>query len=192
MLEAVRPRGIAVDWRVSEGNVRMLRANLARMNERYGEEAPEARSYRRLVEAVESALTRGETFYRSAEDDGAPLPREPIRGDVQGRVFFLTDHACFSACLGFADLLIRIPGVVHVGQETRADAVYIDNTRQRLPSDLGWFGYSMKVYRNRPRAHNESHAPAHRWDGDMRDEKALERWIIDLHRRLGPPSQSGQ
>ena len=80
------------------------------------------------------------------------------------RVFLLTDHACFSACLDFADVIRRVPGVVHVGLETRADAVYIDNRAQSLPSGLGWVGFSMKVYRNRLRGHNESYVPERVWE----------------------------
>lgn len=192
-LEDVRPRGVTVDWRVSEGNVRMLRSNLDRLTRRYGEGSPETAEYRRLVEGVEAALEGDEAFYREREAAESSVPPGLARHHIAGRVFFLTDHACFSACLGFADLLLRIPGIVHVGQETRADAVYIDNTRQRLPSDLGWFGYSMKVYRNRPRGHNESYVPAYRWDGDMRDEEALERWLLGLDEELGDdvPARAG-
>ena len=49
-----------------------------------------------------------------------------------------------SACLDFADLVRRLPGVIHVGQPTSADAIYIDNTYQELPSRLAGVGYSMK------------------------------------------------
>ena len=95
-------------------------------------------------------------------------------------MFFLTDHACFSACLDFADVILNIPDVIHIGLETKADAVYIDNRAVWLPSGNGRLGFSMKVYRNRQRGHNESYVPDLIWEGDIRDDKALEDWIIEL------------
>ena len=73
-----------------------------------------------------------------------------------------------------------IEGVTHVGQETSADAIYIDNRAVRLPSELGLLGFSMKVYRGRVRGHNESYMPQHEWTDDITDTPQLERWIATL------------
>ena len=104
----------------------------------------------------------------------------PSEVPLDAKVYFLTDSRCGSACLDFADILVRVPGVVHVGRETSADAIYIDNRAVRLPSGLGVLGFSMKVYRDRVRGHNESYVPAYRWSGDMADQEGLERWLLDL------------
>jgi len=37
----------------------------------------------------------------------------------------------------------------------------------------------MKVYRGRPRGHNQSYVPAWPWDGPMNDTAALERWLAE-------------
>jgi hypothetical protein len=177
-IAAVRPRTEAVDWRVSRGNYRFLKDfNLARTERRFGPDAPETRSYAEFVAQFEDALARGETFLtRSVEPARSAAPANPVRA----RVFLLTDDRCFSACLDFADILRGIEGVTHVGLETSADAIYIDNRGVELPSELGRLGFSMKVYRGRVRGHNESYVPHRAWTGDITDTAALERWIVSL------------
>jgi hypothetical protein len=190
-LEAARPRGAYAEWRVSASNARFLRGvNLARLEERYGASDPDVRAYREFVEAMEVAVDRGEIFYSTGQDQAVTVTPPEASGDatprrMEARVFFLTDHACFSACLDFADIMRRIPGVLHIGLETRADAVYIDNRAERLPSGLGLFGFSMKVYRNRARGHNESYVPELTWSGDIADDRALESWVLDLAEERG-------
>ena len=86
------------------------------------------------------------------------------------------------ACLGFCDLLLAIPGVRHAGATTFADAVYIDNRSVRLPSGLGPFGFSMKVWRNRPRRNNEPYVPTLVYEGLNWDTAALQDWLLRLAR----------
>jgi hypothetical protein len=38
----------------------------------------------------------------------------------------------------------------------------------------------MKVYRGRPRGHNQTYKPVHRFDGDMTDQTAVEAWVSRL------------
>jgi len=99
---------------------------------------------------------------------------------ISGRVYLLTDGECASACLDFADLVRRLPGVIHVGQPTSADAIYIDNTYQELPSRLARVGYSMKVFRNRVRENNEWYEPEVRWPGGEMSDDAVAKWIASL------------
>lgn len=193
MLRRASPRGAYADWRVSAGNAEFLRrVNLGRLEERYGPDAETVRDYRAFVEAFEAAVANGEVWYRRTSGPPGRDPEsldatrpDPSSSPVRGKVFLLTDHACFSACLDFADVMRRIPGVTHIGLETRADAVYIDNRAVRLPSGSGWFGFSMKVWRNRARGHNEGYVPEHVWDGDIGDDAALEQWVFALARGSG-------
>lgn len=175
------PRSRAVDWRVSAANLRQIeRSNLAALRQRFGEEDERTSAYARFVDAYRSALERGDTFHRETLEPPAagavPLP-------VRARIVLLTDGWCGSACLDFADLVLAAPGALHVGRETGADTVYIDNTGARLPSGEGAMGWSMKVHRGRPRGHNQSYVPDHRWSGAINDTAALERWIAGLVRR---------
>lgn len=177
-IAAARPRTEAVDWRVSRGNHRFLRDfNLARTERRFGPDAPQTRSYAEFVAQFEDALARGDTYLtRTVDPAPSAIPANPVRA----RIFLLTDDQCFSACLDFADILRAIEGVTHVGLETSADAIYIDNRGVWLPSELGRLGFSMKVYRGRVRGHNEPYVPHRTWTGDITDTRALERWIVSL------------
>jgi hypothetical protein len=182
-LDEAQPGGHYVEWRVSAGNASFLRrVNLSRWENYAGEDDPAVRDYRKFVEEMEMAVTKGDIFYRrgKGESTDAKEPASGTRYQVKARVFFLTDNSCFSACLDFADVMRRIPGVVHIGLETKADAVYIDNRAVRLPSGHGMVGFSMKVYRNRQRAHNESYIPELVWNGNITDNIALENWILNL------------
>ncbi|HJZ13525.1 MAG TPA: peptidase, partial [Acidobacteriota bacterium] len=87
------------------------------------------------------------------------------------------------ACLDFADVMRRLPGAIHVGLPTSADAIYIDNTYTMLPSGLAGLGYSMKVYRNRVRGNNEWYEPKVRWPGGPMTEESIARWILSLQNK---------
>ena len=175
-IEETQPRPTAIDWRLSGGNIRFLRdANLRTLRRQFGDESPQARSYEELVKAMEGALARGDVFYR--ETPPAPAPAADRVG-VSAIPVLLTDNVCASACLDFADVVRRLPGAEHVGKETSADAVSIDNRALALPSGLGFVGFSMKVYRGRIRGNNEPYRPARVWPGDIRDTPALEKWIL--------------
>jgi hypothetical protein len=178
LIEAVRPRPEGVDWRVSAGNHRFLRDfNLARTERRLGPDAPETLRYAEFVARFEDALAKGQPYLTRRFEAG---PSRVSPNPVSGQVFFLTDDQCFSACLDFADIMRAIEGVTHVGLETSADAIYIDNRGVRLPSEVGRLGFSMKVYRGRVRDHNESYVPHRAWAGDITDTPELERWIVGL------------
>ena len=128
-----------------------------------------------MILEMEAALARGDVFYREVTHPAEPVPKSPPAG---ARPILLTDNVCASACLDFADVVLRLPGAEHYGRETSADAVYIDNRAVGLPSGLGVLGFSMKVYRGRIRGNNETYRPANVWKGDIEDTAALEKWIL--------------
>jgi hypothetical protein len=174
-VDATEPRSAAVDWRLSAGNLRFLRdSNVRMLRRQFGDDSREVRQYEERVRAMEAALARGDTFYREVP---GPPPSAPAP-DVTARPVLLTDNVCASACLDFADVVRRLPGGEHVGRETSADAVYIDNRAVTLPSGLGFFGFSMKVHRGRARGNNEPYRPSRVFPGDIRDTAALEEWIL--------------
>jgi hypothetical protein len=177
---ASRPSFLAGnDWRVSSRNLARMRTTSTDLATRYGEQSELAVYYRGLVSRVEAALANGDALlYEPAS--GEARPPAPATNPVSARVLFLTDSACFSACLDFADLVLSIPGVTQIGAETRADTVYIENRFEWLPSANGMLYFSMKVNRGRRRGNNESYVPAHAWTGAMSDTAGLETWIATL------------
>jgi len=96
---------------------------------------------------------------------------------VHAKVFFITDGRCMSACLTFADLILSTESVIHVGQPTSADSVYIETRSERLPSGIGRLGFSMNIRSKGLRGNNQPYIPAFVWDQDISDTKALEGWI---------------
>lgn len=162
------------DWRASADNIATSVAEIE-LNQRQG--LAQAQQYRqRVLDALRAAQQRGEPLAR-VEEPADPVPGPAPASPFKGKVYFLTDHACFSACLDLADVLRRLPGVTHIGLPTQADAVYIDNTSAELPSGLAGLSYSMKVYRHRVRGNNEWYEPARQWPGGPMTDAALARWI---------------
>lgn len=173
-----------IDWRASAQNVASLK-DRADMSRRAGDSATAA-YFLTIAQALERAIQQGQTFWREPDES----PQQAMAAGsaamalavspFHGQVFLLTDHACFSSCLDFADIARRLPGVVHVGLPTSADSVYIDITGGTLPSGQGMFYYSMKVYRHRVRANNVWYEPEIRWPGGALTDAAVARWIKGL------------
>ncbi len=166
-----------VDWRVSSANLAHLKAS-AEQARRDGQS--DGANYRKQAsQLMERAIARGESLVRMP---GSPVPAKTTMpsNPVTGRVFLLTDSACFSSCLQFADLVKRMPNVRHIGLPTNADTAYLDNDQVDLPSGLAAFGYSMKVYRHRARQNNQWYDPDIRWPGGAMTDEALVAWIESL------------
>jgi len=167
-----------MDWRASDANIRFM-ASLVDRDSRAGLSEAAGHSGRAL-EAMTAARSQGRDLAR-VEDRPRPIEGPPPPNPVSGRAFLLTDHECASACLDFADLIRRLPGVTHVGLPTSADAIYIDNTYALLRTGLAGLGYSMKVHRNRVRRNNEWYEPVVRWPGgSMTDDAVVARWLASL------------
>lgn len=178
-VEAALGSDVYTEWRASKGNADFIeRYTLPRFEEGSGTR----RYLERLVAAMRDAIANGRDLVR-AEADDAEQPKTPDTvppHPLANRVILLTDGWCASACLDFADLLLGIPGVRHAGAPTYADAVYIDNRSVPLPSGIGGFGFSMKVYRHRPRGNNQPYRPELRYPGDRWDTRALQEWLLGV------------
>jgi hypothetical protein len=166
-----------VDWRVSPDNLAHLESIVDRNRKDGVLQAAESWEKARnlMVEAQAKGLSLARDPRPPARSEGAK-PANP----VSGRIFLLTDGACASACLDFADLVRRLPNATHIGLPTSADAIYIDNTGKLLPSGLFFLSYSLKVYRSRVRANNQWYEPQVRWPGGEMTDQALARWIGQL------------
>jgi hypothetical protein len=165
------------DWRASPSNLAAVEGFLRR------ERAAGLTESVAYLQRVHDAMTAARAAHRPlARVDRPPKPanEEPPPNPIAGRIYLFTDGACASACLDFADLLRRLPGVRHAGLSTSADAIYIDNTYTRLPSGLAGLGYSMKVFRNRVRGNNEWYEPQVRWPGGEMTDAAVARWVASL------------
>lgn len=171
-----------VDWRASPSNLVVLRAKAEdRLN------AGESDYYARAVAAVSEALQKGMPYGQTREPHRKL--RRPATDPFAGHVYLFTDGGCASACLDFADVLLRLPRVIQIGFPTYADTNYIDNTAQLLPSGLAYLSYSLKVYRHRARRNNEWYEPQIRWPGGEVTDESIAAWVRSL-REVPLPSRA--
>lgn len=165
-----------VDWRASPANIRWLESVVE--SQKKAGQTEYLAEWHKTLDAIKAAAAAGKPLARVEARPAAGT--RPSGNPVKGPVYLLTDGRCASACLDFADLMRRLPGVTHVGLPTSADAIYIDNNIADLPSGLGVLGYSLKVYRNRVRGNNEWYEPQIRWPGGTMTDEAVAIWIRSL------------
>ena len=167
-----------VDWRASAQNAQLTRASAERSAAAGLTEDAQGRNH--VADQMDAAIAKGQPLFTDAEPPTSRGLPPGYASPFKGKVFFLTDMRCASACLDFADIVTRMPGVVHVGQPTSADTVYIDNVEVPLPSGAARLSYSLKVYRHRLRGSNQWYTPKVSWHGGRMTDAAVARWITTL------------
>ncbi|HVG24436.1 MAG TPA: DUF1028 domain-containing protein [Thermoanaerobaculia bacterium] len=152
-----------VDWRTSKDNIAHVRGFGA--------------GFAGVAEGMEKAAAEGQVlWHRAATPEPAAPKAEPL---FRGKVVLLTDRRCASACLDFADRVRLLPNAIHAGLATSADSVYMEVRPVELPSGVGRLGLPVKVYRDRPRGHNEPYVPQAVYEGDINDTAAVEQWVLE-------------
>jgi len=172
-----------VDWRVSEGNLQYVRAACAGLLAEFGADSEVYRGFREAEKGMAQSLKQGRAYYREVREPARPQDVTDDAsggGPVSGKVFFLTDGRCASACLDFADGMLSEPGVIHIGQATLADTDYMDVRGVELPSGIGRLSVAMKVHRNRRRLSGQAYVPRYVWEKDIWDTEGLETWVLSL------------
>lgn len=173
------PESTSVDWRASEENLAELETYVSMFQEA-GD--PVMISWiTQVVAGLKAAREAGEDYWiDTGEDDVEPesLPAD-AESRMRGKVFVLTDAACFSACLDSVDRW-KAAGAIQIGQITGGDTVYIENRSVSLPSGYAGYAQSMKVYRGRHRGNNEPHVPNVVYNGNLGDDAAVEAWVAGI------------
>ena len=165
-----------VDWRVTKKNIAALETTVAH---KHAEQEDSFTYWNGILTGMKAAMAQGKVYYREES------PAQPVTGPapadaLHGHIYLFTDAGCASACLDFADLMTRLPGVTQIGLPTYADALYIDNNTVLLPSGLTSLNYGMKVYRHRARGNNKWYEPKVRWPGGPVTDEAIARWAATL------------
>lgn len=167
----------STSWRVSKKNVEMIRSAAAASA---SGGLPEDAQYRNdVAQKIERLIATGAEFHNEPMPPKGSFLPNGYRSPFRGRVMLLTDYICASSCLDFADIVLRLPGVIHVGLPTGADAVYIDTAQVPLPSG-DTLAYGLKVYRNRIRSNNQFYEPAVKWTGGPMRDEAIAYWLRNL------------
>jgi hypothetical protein len=102
--------------------------------------------------------------------------------NYRGKVIVITDKRCVSSCLNFMDFLKQIPQIQHWGEPTNADTVYTEVVEMwhDYHKDAYSFMVPVKQWTNRPRKDNEPYSPDIVFNGNIYDDKAVERWVLKL------------
>jgi hypothetical protein len=167
-------------WRVSAYLIKVADRWIEEMEKLYGANSPRVSEQVAFRDKVVAAHAAGESWVE--QDAGRTVTREDVvarRGRLRrfdAKVALLTDGDCVSACLDFADVVLQVPGVVHAGQITGADSVYMVGSRSRMPSGNALV-MPVKVWRNRTRGNNEALVPHALVNLDV-DEAAVRREVL--------------
>ncbi|MFW0756049.1 S41 family peptidase [Pseudomonas sp. H11T01] len=167
-------------WRVSPFAFSTLSNVLNSMERDYGKNSEIYKVVFSLTQSMELALHEKKEWLR--QPSTSSIDQEILKGfnaqGFKGKLALVTDSFCASACLDFADVVLAIPGVVHLGLPTSADTLYIDIGSQSLPSGAQ-FWIPLKVWRDRTRGNNQSYDPPFIFDGDINDTAAVQKWVLD-------------
>lgn len=181
-------------WRVSSHSISATEQSMQRAVKLYGPESEQAKYLGDRLQSMRTAQASGQQWIVQ-DGGGHDFTRAEIAArhgkmlKFRGRIALITDSSCFSACLDFADLVRGVPGSVHLGETTSADAVYIDIGEFPLPSG-NLLGMSLKVWRNRARGNNEPLIPDVPLNIDMSDDAAVHSAVLALLNTSIPPPKS--
>lgn len=177
------------EFRVSPGNLDFYKNERLRRNAKeFGEKSDPYADTARIADAMERALKDGASTLREpsieSRDRVIPNPSANVPNPVRGKAYVVTDGRCSDACLRFLDEILKFPNVIHVGLPTSGDTVYGQAKIVRLPSGVAALSCPTMIRRARSRQPNVAYIPAHRFEGDIGDNAALESWIQELNRKL--------
>ncbi|UCX03644.1 S41 family peptidase [Shewanella glacialimarina] len=176
-------------WRASVQNHAYLVSLKPMLIRQFGADSDLTTSFLQTTVDMQQAIEKQQPLVKEASPDNNLknhlIPQATSVAGIQkslyqGKTILLTDKSCGSACLDFADVSLSVPKLIHAGQETSADTVYMDVRGLNLPSNLGAFSLAQKVYRDRERGHNQSYVPQYQFNGSMTDTKGLQTWVLSL------------
>lgn len=170
-----------VDYRVSKGNLNHWKTVLPYLEKDFGKASEFVMHFDEVIEKMTRALKKKENFIRMGNQTEGQLPvqKRSLSHNVSGNIYVLTDTACASACLDFLDLMLPAKNVTHIGLPTSGDTLYMEVRSEALPSNFFTLNFATKVYRNRVRGHNAFYSPDYVWDGDIKNTKEIQHWILN-------------
>jgi hypothetical protein len=180
---AVRPRALRAEWRASPANIAYLEAVQPVLKQLFGQDSLAHSGLSKILGGFRRSSAEGKPIFVDADEysilrvwDAGP------HHTVAAKPFLLTDGGCVSSCLNLVDMVLKLPRVTQIGDETASDTNMLENRASPLPSGHAALEFPIKLYRNRKRAPYQSYKPAYAWTGDMDDNAGLERWVVGLPR----------
>jgi hypothetical protein len=161
-------------FRASQANI--AAAVTSEMRFRNAGDEAAAKDYASAASAMKNAMSAGRAL------TGSPVCtiKNPVASRIppslmRGRVFVLTDSACFSSCIQMV-MFFRKLGATQVGQATGADTHYSEYREIVLPSGLSVFSTLQALI---PGASHDigPYLPQYDYKNDISDTAALEIWV---------------
>lgn len=171
---------IVIDWRASTDNLLHL-LKVKQENDCNFDSHDEFMQWlSSIIDGMQNALGTGQTFFTEKELSLHCTASDHATNPVRANIFVIIDHHCVSAALDFIDYLKAMQHSVKlIGETTKADSLYMEVRSVELPSKKGKFALPIKVYRNRPRGHNEPYTPDIYWD-TKQDTLSLQLFISSI------------
>jgi hypothetical protein len=163
-------------FRASSGNIAAI-GEAAQQFQKDGD-TEGFKEYTKALRAMKAAVATGQPLAgdltcRTKIPAASAQPQSLMRG----KVFLLTDAACFSSCIDMV-IFFRKLGAIQVGQTTGADTHYSEVRQILLPSGLSTFSTLQAIMPDQPR-NIGPFVPKFQFDGDIADTAALEKWIAE-------------
>jgi Peptidase family S41 len=168
-------------WRATPDNIRQLKSYPAMLGTSVG--AGQHAILQKAIAEADAALASNRALSGPSDCRERALAARHttavsrVKPPIRANVFVLTDHRCFSSCL-IATQDFRMLGAVHVGETTDANTSYAEVRAAVLPSGLAAASTLMALTSGPPQL--GPFVPAVKFDGDIADTHALERWIPRL------------
>ncbi len=167
------------EYRVSEANAKHAEHYIAVNTRQFGADSGATRHAIDFAGRMRAALAGGAPFVRQSVEKSAPAVAATAPAPLsKARAILLTDSGCVSSCLDFADAVLRLPNVKHVGETTGADTLFMEVRTVQLPSGLGDMVLAQKVFRGRQRGNNQPWVPSLHFDGQIGDTAKVKSWVL--------------
>jgi hypothetical protein len=170
-----------VAWRASAGNLEFWRAFTRERDARGAEAKEDAAFGRRVAQGLAKAIAQKQSLWiETSRGINPSVQRGAFRPSLfAATVYLLSDGACASACLDFADRLLAMPGTRVIGADTDGDGLLMDIRTLPMPSGLTSIAVPQKIYLNRRRGHLERYRAEVAYAGPWADV-AVKQWVIGL------------
>ncbi len=98
----------------------------------------------------------------------------------KAKIFVFTDHFCRSTCWSFANQLMQIPNVTHIGMPTviQSNSSYAKNARSPSGNFDFFYPTEIRVYPNKNAG--QSLVPSEIFNGNIRDESEVINWVLSI------------
>lgn len=153
-----------------------------------GAESATAKFLAAAKDKIKQTLDGGQHYFNQSdlsisepqEADSTPAKLAPWNSSK--KIILITSNNCSSACLDFVDMVKFIPGLIHAGEPTNADTSYIEvaQLQSSYYGEIVNIAVPAKKWNKRLREDNIPYIPDIIYPGDIYQDTAVEKWVLEL------------